>query len=528
MEFFDFDGASESVDRLSTRQMQDDRELDCDRSLLCLNDDSSNFSDAPSGQGITVGQGLAVNTNAFGDDVIDNVCPAQTQEYHHYRASSAGQDANGPSRFSKKTKRILNNWLAEHAAHPYATDVEKTRLKVMTGLTMTQISNWLANARRRGKSNPDMTSAPRLWAIPRRALAPDMSISDMNPLERWTFVPPEREPVAPTDLLRAFLSRDKPTERLTYVIWDDHDGPAFSHLDSAPSESQISTERNSTSTDPTSLYSHHSPLALSRNGFARRRRPKTRSSASSASSRSKKHKSFQCTFCLESFSTKYDWQRHEKSLHLPLDSWTCTPLGAIEIHENKILCAFCHAQNPDRDHLEEHNYEDCRDKACADRSFLRKDHLAQHLRLMHNVKFSSWMSSWRHTRDDIKSRCGFCGTSFSSWKVRVEHLTYHFKQGTTMSDWKGGRGFDSDVEQLVENARCPETMIKIPPSYLDGIAAVITPQTQGKTNKGRPRHQHNNVQPSSLSYVQCSDSSPSPTGHQSLTQQHIMSPATSR
>jgi uncharacterized Zn-finger protein len=38
-------------------------------------------------------------------------------------------------------------------------------------------------------------------------------------------------------------------------------------------------------------------------------------------------KIFQCTFCTESFKVKYDWLRHEKSLHLSMEKWTCAPLG---------------------------------------------------------------------------------------------------------------------------------------------------------------------------------------------------------
>src|SRR4029077_19202768 len=125
---------------------------------------------------------------------------------------------------------------------------------------------------------------------------------------------------------------------------------------------------------------------------------------------------FQCTFCTDSFPAKYDWQRHEKSLHLPLDKWTCTPHGGMISSKDRTFCAFCKESNPDSEHLESHNYTICQEKTVQERTFFRKDHLNQHLRLMHNVKYSPWMDLWRSTTTEIKSRCGFCGSCFTSWK----------------------------------------------------------------------------------------------------------------
>ncbi|KAI5287087.1 hypothetical protein KEM52_001764 [Ascosphaera acerosa] len=127
-----------------------------------------------------------------------------------------------------------------------------------------------------------------------------------------------------------------------------------------------------------------------------------------------------------------------------------------------------------KEHLEEHEYEACRSMSCAERIFFRKDHLVQHLRLTHGVKFSPWMNSWKRVRDDIKSRCGFCNVTMSSWKERTSHLAYHYKAGASMSDWVGGWGFEPDVERLVENAKRPEqrTQTMLRPSYLDSCAGI--------------------------------------------------------
>ena len=43
----------------------------------------------------------------------------------------------------------LKQWFFDHIAHPYPTEQEKQELCKLTGLGMTQLSNWFINARRR-------------------------------------------------------------------------------------------------------------------------------------------------------------------------------------------------------------------------------------------------------------------------------------------------------------------------------------------------------------------------------------------
>ncbi|TKY90719.1 hypothetical protein EX895_000717 [Sporisorium graminicola] len=49
----------------------------------------------------------------------------------------------------KPVTDLLKTWLLEHASHPYPTEDEKRSLCSMTGLTLSQVSNWFINARRR-------------------------------------------------------------------------------------------------------------------------------------------------------------------------------------------------------------------------------------------------------------------------------------------------------------------------------------------------------------------------------------------
>ncbi|KAI5298417.1 hypothetical protein KEM55_003421 [Ascosphaera atra] len=345
-----------------------------------------------------------------------------------------------------------------------------------------------------------------------------MSLSELTPFERWTYIPPESEPVAPADLLAAYYAapgREAQPEPASVP----NEGPPESTVDSytrvTESESQFSLDRATTTTRTTSsAYSQHSSLASSRRGgVMRRRRYKPRATNTASSTKAKKApKQFQCTFCLDSFSTKYDWQRHERTQHLALDSWTCTPLGGIEFVEGVAVCAFCRAIDPSNDHLEEHNYAECRVKNCFDRSFFRKDHLNQHLRLVHGVKYSPWMDEWKRTREHIQSRCGFCTKPLYSWKERVEHIADHYKAGACMKNWKGGLGFPPDVQQLVEstvvypspNALSAQGADKA--NTLDGAIFGTAQAGHEQTNASQRR---STFAPSNLSSVQYADSSSS-------------------
>jgi hypothetical protein len=169
---------------------------------------------------------------------------------------------------------------------------------------------------------------------------------------------------------------------------------------------------------------------------------------------------YQCTFCTETFKTKHDWQRHEKSLHLPLEKWVCALHGpcASKVEAGEPCCVFCGATSPDNAHIESHHYSLCQERSLDERTFHRKDHLVQHLRLVHQAKFEAWsMKSWMIPMPDINSRCGFCGLEMTTWVERTDHLADHFKIGATMAEWKGDWGFDESTRRLVESAVPPCT-----------------------------------------------------------------------
>ncbi|TNM90722.1 hypothetical protein fugu_003011 [Takifugu bimaculatus] len=55
----------------------------------------------------------------------------------------------------------LKQWLNEHRKNPYPTKGEKIMLAIITKMTLTQVSTWFANARRRLKKENKMTWTPR-------------------------------------------------------------------------------------------------------------------------------------------------------------------------------------------------------------------------------------------------------------------------------------------------------------------------------------------------------------------------------
>uniref|UniRef100_W5JYD3 Iroquois homeobox 7 n=2 Tax=Astyanax mexicanus TaxID=7994 RepID=W5JYD3_ASTMX len=72
--------------------------------------------------------------------------------YPQYRPAVAAHD---PSRAAKVASRestgALKAWLNEHLKNPYPTKGEKIMLAIVTKMSLTQVSTWFANARRRLK-----------------------------------------------------------------------------------------------------------------------------------------------------------------------------------------------------------------------------------------------------------------------------------------------------------------------------------------------------------------------------------------
>lgn len=386
----------------------------------------------------------------------------------HVSNASFQSDTRRPDEAVVKTKtyqrlppqavKVLRAWLYQHREYPYPTDREKEELAEQTGLDKTQISNWFSNTRRRKLTRlPSMDDPP-------------VDVSLLSPLERWRNSPPESEAAATSDIVRAladstpYSGSDCSTAYTNNApdAWSSN-GSSNSFVVGAPSVSSFEHSQQSQSSNSEISFSQSrralrrppTPIPISM-GSRRRRRPRKSATTWNRRSAAQGKRAYQCTFCSDTFRTKYDWQRHEKALHIPVDTWCCAPHGGIVEVDGSKVCAFCQATDADYAHLEAaHNYLLCREKGPEQRAFLRKDHLKQHLKLTHNVDYHASMDAWRSSRTDIVSRCGFCDARLSTWDERVEHLADHFKNGVDMDQWKGGWGFEPDVQSLVENAIPP-------------------------------------------------------------------------
>lgn len=132
---------------------------------------------------------------------------------------------------------------------------------------------------------------------------------------------------------------------------------------------------------------------------------------------------YACTFCGRHCKNRWEWKRHEQTVHMPTTVWVC--------------CLTM-------PHSADNNYATCAAKPEAARTFTRRDHLMQHIRNVHNGTFSmssqSRLEEWSKRAPLPSQRhlqCGFCQQRCTDWKDRVEHVAQHFGDGARFaSDWK--------------------------------------------------------------------------------------------
>ncbi|KAI1742721.1 hypothetical protein F4680DRAFT_25006 [Xylaria scruposa] len=388
--------------------------------------------------------------------------------------------------------RILKQWYATHSTWPYPTHQDKEFLSACTGLSTSQVSQWFINARRRGGYDASensldrgrlasgecrsMPTAPMLSSTPPPVAT--QVVSDawaaMPPLDRWRHSPPEDEP-APLEAIRSAIQGHYQGGSAASM---PNIGPfpldqASSRSDSVHALEFLHSTATSSGSSSNSLSSNYwsdaddGPSALRRQPRRRRQKRRQRHTATAElSAKKESQRIYQCTFCTDTFMSRYDWTRHEATLHLPLDRWTCLPIGPryVKSGEDAARCALCDAVDPSDDHILTHNAAVCTTKSLSARVYHRKDHLRQHIRLVHHAAdMIPSMDSWKSQPVKVMSRCGFCGETFTKWSDRNDHLADHFREGARMREWKGCRGLEPAIALLVENA--------IPP-YLIGAEAI--------------------------------------------------------
>jgi hypothetical protein len=288
-------------------------------------------------------------------------------------------------------------------------------------------------------------SSTRSIAIPNsghRVESPMQSLA----MQRWQDSPPEQEAASLTAIYNAMEQRpfggsSRESRTPSYDAFRTYRGPSSStSLESGVSDN--------------SAHSNQSGTSQSR----RRRVTKPRGAAKNKiKPKDTANRIFKCTFCCDDFKNKYDWARHEKSLHLNLEEWVCTRQGGSVVLPltGRVHCAYCSALDPTHQHLESHNYSACQGEQTTPRTFRRKDHLVQHLRLVHGLETLPLIDDWKVASAPVLSRCGFCETALNSWDDRTDHIAAHFRSGKTMADWLGDHGFTADISARVSNAFPP-------------------------------------------------------------------------
>jgi hypothetical protein len=265
-------------------------------------------------------------------------------------------------------------------------------------------------------------------------------------IQRWQNSPPEEEAASLSAIYTAMEQRPfngsaRGSRTPSFDAFQRVRGPSSStSLDSGVSENSVQSAHSN--------HSNHSASSQTR----RRRVTKPRSTTKvKGKTKNPADRIFKCTFCCDTFKHKYDWARHEKSLHLNMDEWICTPHGGSVVLPltRRVHCAYCSALDPTNHHLDSHNHSACHGGQSTPRTFRRKDHLVQHLRLVHGLDTLPLIDDWKLDSAPIVSRCGFCDTTLNSWDERTHHLASHFRSGKTMADWHGDHGFDAEVDARV-------------------------------------------------------------------------------
>ncbi|KAL5420394.1 hypothetical protein PMIN04_006565 [Paraphaeosphaeria minitans] len=327
---------------------------------------------------------------------------------HPPNLRNEGNDGKRRRRMPPEARRLLTEYFDRHREDPYVPKEEVQQLATDTGLSIRQVQIFFANARARKLPHP--VAGCRGVDIP----APS---NQQAPMERFLSSSPEDEGIS-EDAVRAAASK---------VVWSIK--PARARKGRTPSvrSSLQSSTSNSSAASMDSLDSRGS-----RKGRKRQREPSRNVAKTIFRKPSSPSRKYQCTFCTIDFEQKYDWKRHEESVHFPQKEWVCMPNGPVEDSR----CVFCDVGNLDDEHLKSHKSLACSEARSELRTFQRKDKLAQHIKQVHSCQPPKAIKNWcRPIERKVLLLCGFCSLPLPDWKTRADHLSTHFTSSTPMTFW---------------------------------------------------------------------------------------------
>jgi hypothetical protein len=126
------------------------------------------------------------------------------------------------ARFPRAAVKALKDWMLQHIDHPYPTDEDKELLAQQTGLNVGQVSNWMANTRRRQKARPKRSASP--------SLRPSTGAIDIPAGRTWESLSTYSQPH--TGRAHKFMTSATSGKFLTFRVQSRRQsGSAESHVD---------------------------------------------------------------------------------------------------------------------------------------------------------------------------------------------------------------------------------------------------------------------------------------------------------
>jgi hypothetical protein len=142
-------------------------------------------------------------------------------------------------------------------------------------------------------------------------------------------------------------------------------------------------------------------------------------------------------------------------------------------------------------------------KSEEERTFLRPDHLRQHVKNFHHASLSDGVRDlWRRDgprKDGLESwTCGFCALEMNAWDARQAHIAAHFKNGKTMAEWKLFPLLDGTAPAQANRKR--PTSSEGRPNVLSKLARTFTGLTTRQRDDGQ-QHELHGVTASTCAYA---------------------------
>ncbi|KAF1968246.1 hypothetical protein BU23DRAFT_583377 [Bimuria novae-zelandiae CBS 107.79] len=413
--------------------------------------------------------------------------PARPQRSNTVARKPASAKRKGAStRLPAEARQMLEE---EFATNPYPCSWEVDIIAHQANLDVKRVRNWFNNTRAR-KTPECQESADGVLSRPNgstTSLSSKLSRDSLEALDKQAdeAVQPPQPPLA-VYLAQSYQQEAVPYSAIQAAI--DHgsisdegdfqfDGSSSSRV--GRSGSVITSVTSSDGTAPTTYSSGSNMSSFGRARRRGRRRmewkqaPYTRTKYNGLNSAGvpQENLPFCCTFCPRAFKTKYEWIRHEDSVHALRTTWICCDNKNAPL----LSCPFCGQMRPDEYHMASHKYQQCRNKPESQRTFYRRDHFIQHLHHVHfaNVKHPSARLGcqtrlldseggnfgckdlairWRRFGAPIKADdpmlcCGFCGKRERGWSERCEHVAEHMAAG----EWDRSAWWPERLECHLEN-----------------------------------------------------------------------------